>query len=112
MKSFLQFMDQCPPYVVRRVARRGKKWVPAEVIAKHSGLSVATVMRYARMKSWSTIPVAKAQAFAAACGHDLRRPSKTISYLEGTTRRTNSLPFSHLPPFAQRQFTKLLKRYG
>ncbi len=111
MKSFLEFIDTVPPYVVRRVAGRGDRWMRADEIAKLAGLSVPTVMRYARMKSWSGIPIARAHAFACACGHDLLRPNKTLKYLLHAARR-NKKQFTHLPALAQRNFTKLLNRYG
>jgi hypothetical protein len=110
MNSFLEHVDTVPPYVARRVAGKGDRWIPAEEIAKSSGLSVPTVMRYARMQSWAGIPLARAQAFALACGHDLLRPNKTMKYLSRTAGKKK--PFAHLPTHAQKNFNKLLKRYG
>lgn len=106
--NLIEHLDLVPPFVVRRLAksRRGL-WKRADVIAKESGLSEATVMRYARMRTWASIPIGKAVAFAQACGHDLLRPSSAIKYLTIASRNPNG--FAHLPRAARKQFTKLLK---
>lgn len=109
MKSLLEHLNQVPPFVARRLAKEKGRWMDADEIARRSGLSTATVMRYSRMPSWASIPVEKAQAFAAACGHDLVFPQKALKYLARTDRDTG---FRHLPPSARRQFAKLLRRYG
>lgn len=108
--SFLSHCDRIPPYVVRRMARRNGEWMRAEDIAQRAGLSIPTIMRYSRMKSWASIPVARAEAFATACGHDLLRPSASVKYLTKAARTGKG--FSHLPTYARKQFSKLLKRYG
>jgi hypothetical protein len=108
LPNLKEHLDLVPPFVVRRLAksRRGQ-WKRADEIARESGLSEATVMRYARMRSWDSIPIGKAVAYAQACGHDLLRPSKSIKYLTIAARNPNG--FAHLPKAARKQFSKLLK---
>lgn len=107
--DLLKHLDQCPPFVVRRLARRDGRWLTADEIAKKSGLSWATVMRYSRLQSWARIPVTKAQAFAKACGHDLLRPKESLKYLAEAVQHKGG--FAHLSKAARREFFKLLKDY-
>lgn len=104
--SLLEQCDLVPPFVVRRLARKRGRALNTMEIAKASGLSVATVKRYARLRSWSTVPIARAQAFASACGHDLLRPNRNIKYLKWSERTGRG--FGYLGKEAKRRFAKLL----
>lgn len=103
--SLLNQVDITPPYIVRRMTRKS-----ARQLAVETGLHVMTIQRYARLRSWSTLSIRNAEAFAIACGHDLIRPRKTIQYLRWHARTGKG--FGYLNLAAKRQFNKLLKRYG
>lgn len=81
MSTLLNKLDRLPPHLVRVLARdRGGAMSNKDIAAK-AGLGVKRIGQISRLKSWATLPVVEAAAFADACGVDLLNQAKTRKYL-------------------------------
>lgn len=96
--TLLDHLDTVPPFVVRRLAG-----LTTRQLARAAGLSESSVKRWSRLRSWSSLPLAQAQALASACGHDLLDPTATLR------RLADPKAFTHLKADARRHFARMLK---
>ena len=79
--TLLNKINKLPPNLVRVLARDGRDAMTNKEISDKSGIPVKRVGQISRMKSWDSIQVSEAAAFADACGVDLVNQAKTRKYL-------------------------------
>lgn len=124
-KTLLEFMDACPPALVRIAATEfrkrfkdgecRKKLKPFPAIIADSGLSRRAVQRLATKKTWEGVKVGVASAFIKGCGFDLlhnHRPKNSIS--KTTTRYYFYRNYieKNLPHLSERQRERFLELMG
>lgn len=100
--NIIEQFDTLPPYIVRRMYRG-----TSAQLACACGLSIPTVKRIARLRSWGSMRVRDAQVFATACGYDLTNPYTSAQGL--AAKCEIGLVFPHLSKNAQRHLAKLFK---
>lgn len=92
MSSLLKSLDSFPPCLVRLVARdlrrRGHR-LPLQDLAERAGLSYGATRRLAGKKTWANVPPKTIDAFCAACGVDILRPSVKLDYLRRVLKNPN-----------------------
>lgn len=96
--NIIEQFDIIPPYIVRRMYRG-----TSAQLARTCGLSLSTIHRIARLRSWGGIRIWDAQVFAEACGYDLTNPMASVYKLLAGP------PLMHLSKPAQRHLLKLMK---
>lgn len=106
--SVLDFIDQCPPFLVAGLARmdgRPRKGVTMKYVAEKSGIPQRTIVRVLGRKSWSGVKLSVVDSIFRACNIDLWRIGRYRIYV----RNTNSAhrPFRHMH---QKQRAAMLRR--
>ena len=82
MKTLLQQLDECPPFLCYIAAHRGKPVRPSrEELARAARMSPRTFSRIVNKTSWANITVEDAQALSLACNVDLINSSPVILWV-------------------------------
>lgn len=90
--TFLQKLNQFPPYLVRLAALKGRgrgaRWKSLRDIAKDSGLSTERVSQISFLTSWDSIPAGTIVRFCKGCNVQLdnyRGRDRLIEFLQKST---------------------------
>lgn len=119
MSYWLTKLDKLPPNVCRLLARephQRKQARNTQQIAQHSGLSVQTVRRLSKMRSWKNVTVGQMQQFKVGCGINPGTECLQVGYLKRSFGKGQT-PLYHLrrlmkkrkDPRMERFISKLLK---
>jgi hypothetical protein len=104
MGYWLQKLDRLPPNVCRLLARvphKPKAPLSTHDVAVRSGLSVQTVRRIARLRTWRDVTVGQMEAFKIGCGISLATGAPCtgealqLAYLKRTFQ-SSSTPLFHV----------------
>lgn len=92
--SITNHWNRIPPLFCVLIARENRKPMSLGLIAKRAGMSIQRAQWIYRQDGWDRVPMAEADAFAAACGLTMRTFRKQLDYLKTTLRRPN--PLAHI----------------
>jgi hypothetical protein len=108
--NLLQLADRFPPAVCRYLARKdhGHSPMSHRDIAKASGLPKTKVAELSLKKSWKGVPIDVVVRFSSACGVDLLRSKKTLSYI----RRAKRVHLQNATPAQKKFFIRLFSQRG
>lgn len=95
--SLLQFIDQCPPFLVAGIARmdgKPRKGASMKYISGKSGIAHRTVVRILAKTSWAGVKLSMADRILQACNIDLWRMGRYRIYVKKTNQASH--PFRHM----------------
>ncbi len=102
---WLNKLDRLPPNVCRLLARQPKVRKLAlntAQIAQRSGLSVQTVRRISKLRSWASVGVAMHEKFKLGCGITPGKECFQVGYLKRTYLKSQT-PLYHIRRLAKRR---------
>ena len=90
------------------MAKTGKHAATIRELVDNSGLSIRTIIRLSKRRSWDNVPVSTASSFISACGLNFDNMSAHVKELESEMRR-GPRAFSYIKsPKQKRYFMKLI----
>lgn len=114
MKSYLEKMDEFPPYICMLFARdKSRKRIGVDRIASVTGFSQAKVRRIGKRRSWKNVTVGDAVLFRDACGFSRPQERRQSAYFKRTAwmlRRDSGLQHLRKDPQSKKLLRSLLKK--
>lgn len=114
--TFLAEAEDFPPYLCVLIARKDRKPVTQEQIAKATGFGINRVIKMWHSTTWAGVAIEDVDKFRAACGitrANIRRHRcylKVTLDLDRTTTGLNS--FRKRPISGQQKLIEILKQHG
>lgn len=104
--------NRLPPFVCRLIARdrSGLHALSHSDLAKLSGLPRSSVADISRLTSWEGVPMDVADRFASACGVNLTRPARHLTWLRESGMIHIKQADAHQRRFFQRLFDSAKKK--
>jgi len=81
--NLIDRLNKFPPFLCRFVARdkSGQKPISNIEISRRTGISVVTIAKISRMRSWDNLKLSTIQSFSNACGVNLLSTSEQRRFL-------------------------------
>lgn len=82
--TYLQLLDEFPPFVCWALARKARKALSQKDLMQRTGWSSGKVQRFCKLRTWATVTVHDADLFRTACGVDRKSERRQRAYIKRT----------------------------